>query len=116
MKKYISLFSFIALFFVGMQVSSAQSSQRQLSAEAVAKQKTLELHELVTLTGDQQGEVFKVLVDSEQNMGELLKKDISDKFRQEGIKTMNTRVQEGLKKILTPSQYKMYETSLKSKK
>tara|TARA_R100001377_G_C3190619_1_gene110413 strand:- start:11 stop:361 length:351 start_codon:yes stop_codon:yes gene_type:complete len=116
MKKYISLFSFIALFFVGMQFSTAQSSQRQQNPEAIAKQKTYQLHELVNLTGDQQGEIFKVLVDAEQNMGELLKKDISDKFRQEGIKTLNLRVEEGFKKILTPSQFDLYENSLKQKK
>ncbi|WP_417198185.1 hypothetical protein [Bizionia sp.] len=116
MKKYISLFSFIALFFVGMQFSAAQSSDRQQSAEAIAKQKTHDLHQLVTLTGDQQGDVFKVLVDAEQNMGELRKREISDKFRQEGMKTLDMRVEEGLKRILTPSQFKLYQNSLESKK
>lgn len=118
MKKYISLFSFIALFFVGMQFSSAQTSEKQQSPEAIAKQKTYELHELVTLTGEQQSGIFKVLVDAEQNMGELKKKDISDKFRQEGIKTLNERVREGFKNILTTEQYSSYLNSLevKSKK
>lgn len=116
MKKYISLFSFIALFFVGMQFSTAQSSDRQQSAESIAKQKTLDLHNLVSLTGDQQGEIFKVLVDAEQNMGELMKRDVTDNLRQEGIKTVNSRITEGYKKILTPSQYKTYESSLKEKK
>lgn len=116
MKKYISLFSFMALFFVGVQFSAAQSSERQQSPEAIAKEKTYKLHELVTLTGDQQGQIFRVLVDAEQNMSELKKKDISDKFRQEGVKTINLRVEEGFKNILSPSQYKMYETSLEVKK
>lgn len=115
MKKYISLFSFIALFFVGMQFSSAQASERQQSAEAIAKQKTYELHQLVTLTGDQQGDIFKVLVDAEQNMGELKKKDVSDNFRQEGIKTIDLRVKEGFKKILNTEQYNTYITSLEEK-
>ncbi|MFD2552566.1 hypothetical protein ACFSQP_12155 [Bizionia sediminis] len=115
MKKYISLFSFIALFFVGMQMSSAQTD-RQVGPEAIAKQKTYEIHQLVNLTGDQQGDVFKVLVDFEQNMSELLKKDVSDSFRQEGIKTMNQRAEEGLKKVLTASQFKTYQTSLQNKK
>ncbi|TYB75783.1 hypothetical protein [Bizionia myxarmorum] len=116
MKKYISLFSFMALFFVGMQFSAAQSSDRQQSAESIAKQKTLELHNLVTLTGEQQSGIFKVLVDAEQNMGELMKRDATDNLRQEGIKTVNSRITEGYKKILTPSQYEIYEASLKAKK
>ncbi len=116
MKKYISLFSFVALFFVGMQFASAQTSERQQSPEAIAKQKTYELHQLVSLTGDQQGDIFKVLVDAEQNMGELKKKDVSDKFRQEGIRTVDKRVQEGFKKILTSGQYATYLKSLEVKK
>ena len=44
MKKYISLFSFMALFFVGVQFSAAQSSERQQSPEAIAKEKTYKLH------------------------------------------------------------------------
>jgi transcription elongation factor len=112
MKKYVSLLSFVALFFIGMQFSSAQTAQRQESPEAIAKQKTYELHELVNLSGEQQGAIFKVLVDAEQNLSVLNQKDTSDKFRQEGIKTINMRVAEGYKKILTPEQYAIYEESL----
>src|SRR5690606_16772309 len=112
MKKYLSLLSFVALFFIGMQISTAQADERQQSPEAIAKQKTYQLHELVNLTGEQQSAVFKVLVDAEQNMGELNKKDTGDKFRQEGIKTINERVNESYKKILTPAQYQTYEESL----
>ncbi|MGY0393172.1 hypothetical protein ACW5R3_11525 [Bizionia sp. KMM 8389] len=112
MKKYISLFSFIALFFVGMQFSSAQSADRQQSAEARAKQKTYQIHELVTLTGEQQSDVYKVLVDAEQNLGELNKRELTDSFRQDGILTINERVEKSLKNILTPTQYETYESSL----
>ncbi|MFV0573375.1 MAG: hypothetical protein ACK5M1_13245 [Xanthomarina gelatinilytica] len=112
MKKYLSFLSFIALFFIGMQFSTAQNADRQQSPEAIAKQKTYELHELVNLTGGQQSAIFKVLVDAEQNMGELVKRDKSDKLRQEGVKTVNERVEENFKKILTPEQYKTYQASL----
>ena len=115
MKKYVSLLSFVALFFIGMQFSTAQSAERQQSPEAIAKQKTYQLHQLVNLTGEQQSAVFKVLVDAEQNLGELYKKDASDQFRQEGIKTIDARVNDSYKKILTPAQYKTYEDSLVKK-
>ncbi|GGG56261.1 hypothetical protein [Bizionia arctica] len=115
MKKYVSLLSFVALFFIGMQSSNAQTTERQQSPEAIAKQKTYQLHELVNLTGEQQSAVFKVLVDAEQNMSELVKKDTSDKFRQEGIKTVDKRIEDSYKQILTPSQYKTYEESLVKK-
>jgi Spy/CpxP family protein refolding chaperone len=99
-----------------MQFSTAQNAERQQSPEVIAKQKTYELHELVNLTGDQQGAIFKVLVDAEQNMGELVKRDESDKLRQEGVQTVNERVEENFKKILTPEQYKTYQASLTSRK
>jgi hypothetical protein len=116
MKKYVSLLSFVALFFIGMQSSTAQTADKQQSPEAIAKQKTYQLHQLVNLTGEQQSAIFKVLVDAEQNMSVLNQKDTSDKFRQEGVKTIDERVNEGYKKILTPAQYKTYEESLVKKK
>ena len=112
MKKYFSLLSFIALFFIGMQFSTAQNADRQQSPEAIAKQKTYELHELVNLTGGQQSAIFKVLVDAEQNMGELVKRDKSDTVEHERMKAINEKVQANFKKILTPEQFQTYQASL----
>ncbi|TYA54609.1 hypothetical protein [Formosa maritima] len=116
MKKYISLLSFIALFFIGMEYSSAQHAEKQQSPEAIAKQQTYQLHQLVNLTGDQQGAIFKALVDAQQNRQELDKKDATDKLKQEGTITVDERVDESFKKILTPEQYKTYQASLEKKK
>lgn len=110
MKKYLSLLSFVAIFFMGMQFSNAQSSNRQ-SPESIAKQKTYELHQLLDLSGEQQSGVYRALVDAEQNMSELVKMDATSKLRQNGIKTVNDRVLESFKKILTPEQFETYEKS-----
>ncbi|MCX7552035.1 hypothetical protein [Xanthomarina sp. F2636L] len=112
MKKYLSLFSFIAIFFIGIQSSSAQDAARQQSPEEIAKQKTYELHELVQLTGEQQSAIFHMLVEAEQNMGALNKKDITDSLRKDGTKTVNETVQAYYRKILTPEQYETYQKSL----
>lgn len=115
MKKYISFLSFIALFFVGIQFSSAQSADKQQSPEAIAKQKTYELHQLVDLTGDQQGAIFKVLVDAEQNLSVLSTKKDTDMIKQEGTNTVNEKVEASFKSILTPEQYDTYKKSLVKK-
>jgi Spy/CpxP family protein refolding chaperone len=116
MKKYISFLSFIALFFIGIQSSSAQTVGKQQSPEAIAKQETYQIHQLVNLTGEQQSAIFKVLVDAQQNSQELNKMDDSNKLKQEGTKTVNTNVEASFKKILTPEQYKTYQASLEKEK
>lgn len=116
MKKYISFLSFIALFFIGMQFSSAQTADKQQSPEAIAKQQTYQLHQLVNLTGDQQGAIFKVLVDAQQNRQELDKRDNTDMLKQEGTKTVDENVEASFKNILTPEQYKTYQASLVKEK
>ena len=66
MKKYISLLSFIALFFVGIQQSQAQNTTRVVEAEmpeAIAKKQTHTLHQMAELSGDQQRAVYKIFLD-----------------------------------------------------
>lgn len=113
MKKYISLFSFIALFFVGMQFSAAQDAKQ--SPEAIAKQKTYELHELVTLSGDQQSAIYKVLLDAEQNSSAIKteNEDVMTVQKTKGaiLENVNSRI----KAILTPEQFQIYIKSLEKK-
>ena len=110
MKRYITLFSIIALFFVGMQNSNAQ--EKKQSPEAIAKQKTQEIHELVGLTGDQQREIFKLLVDAESNLSAIGSTsqniESSQKTRAAVMDNTNTRI----KAILNPEQYAIYMRSL----
>jgi len=112
MKKYFSLLSFIAIFFIGMQISLAQEADRQDNPEVVAKQKTYELHQLLKLTGKQQGAMFDVLVDAEKNIIELNKNKVSESVEHERMKAINEKVQANFKKILTPEQFQMYQASL----
>jgi len=115
MKKYFTFLSFIALFFIGMQISSAQSTDRQIP-EAIAKEKTHQLHQLVSLTGEQQSAIFRVLVDYEQNSSELNKMESTSKLRQEGLQTVDQRKHEAFRKILTTEQYNLYRESLNKDK
>ena len=71
MKKYFTLFSVLAMFFVGIQMSNAQERSTTQTPEVIAKTKTHQMHELVNLTGEQQSSIFKLLVDSETNLAAL---------------------------------------------
>ena len=121
MKKYISLFSFIALFFVGIQQSNAQDSGKTMvkkeRPETIAKQQTYELNNLLELTGEQQGAIFKVLVDAEHNKAAL------DGLSNDNIASAQKRkasisefVQVKMKQILTPEQYERYTTTMLEEK
>ena len=117
MKKFISLFSFIAIFFVGIQQSQAQDSNRTVEAEmpeAIAKKQTHELHQLTELTGDQQRSVYKAFVDYEANMKALKGDDIT--FVQKTKATLMETLKLRLKSILSPEQYQMYLESIEKEK
>lgn len=114
MKKYITLLSFVALFFVGMFSSVAQSDKPSVQLQANAKQQTYEMHQLVQLSGEQQSAVFKALVDANQNMEVLnKKKDVKSTAKLKG--EVSAQLDKRLKAILTPEQYKTYQSSLAKK-
>ncbi|WP_250434618.1 hypothetical protein [Hanstruepera flava] len=115
MKKYITLFSIVALFFMGLQSSVAQDAQRQ-RPEAIAKQQTYDIHKLVTLTGDQQGEVFKVLVEQQTSLSGIEENTKSIATAQEAKLAVLENTNKRLKAILTPEQYKIYQESLEKEK
>ena len=114
MKKYITLFSVIALFFVGMQNSVAQEKKQR--PEEIAKIKTHDLHQLVDLTGEQQGEIFKILVDAESNMAALggngQNIQATQKTKAAILENTNSRI----KAILNAEQYAIYLKSLEKEK
>jgi len=113
MKKYISLFSFIALFFVGIQQSSAQDkSERKEYPEAIAKKKTYEMHQLVELSGEQQGSVYKVLVDAEQNIAALNESGSDIVTIQKSKAAIYDLVDSRLRDILSPDQLRTYMASM----
>ena len=112
MKKYITILGFFALFLMGSQFVSAQEQ----SPEAIAKQKTYELHELVNLTGSQQGDVFKLLVDAEQNLQALNAQTADARAIQNRKDEVLNFVDQKLSVILTPEQYRTYQQSLQREK
>lgn len=112
MKKYLSFFSFIALFFIGMQFSSAQDAERQQNPEDIAKHKTNEIHQLVKLDEKQFDAIFNILLDAEKNMEEFNQDNISEERKEIGMDVVSKNITANFKKILTPEQYKTYEESL----
>ena len=115
MKRYITIFGFFALFLMGSQFVSAQEQIKKsprVAPEVTAKQKTYELHQLVDLTGEQQGQVFKLLVDAEQNL-EAINVQGGDATTIQSTKNeVLNYVNQKLSVILTPEQYKTYQQSL----
>lgn len=62
MKKYITLFTFVCVLFLGMQAATAQESP-----EAKAKTKTLELSKAVELSDAQVQQVYAIYLAYEKN-------------------------------------------------
>ena len=113
MKKYISLLSFIALFFVGMHQSNAQdATQNRERPEDIAKMQTLDLHNILVLSGDQQRAIFKVLVDVEQNINALDESGSSITQIQKGKASLADFTATRFKEILSADQFQKYLESL----
>ena len=114
MKKYITLFSFIALLFIGTQQTQAQDADRRAAVEqpeAIAKKKTHELHQMAEMTGDQQRAVFKVLVELHENLNALDANDNIAAVQQSKAALLeNTKAR--MKSILTEEQFKVYLRTL----
>ena len=120
MKKYITLFSLIALFFIGMQHTQAQTKEqrveraeiekRRLNPEYDAKMKRVEkeeaieiaekqmkeFHDIIFLTIDQQQKTQDYYLESNEDIKRLEKKIDSIKtsttFKIESIMTKNQKL------------------------
>jgi len=114
MKKYITLLSFIAIFFVGIQQSQAQVVKAEMP-EAIAKKQTHELHQITELTGDQQRAVYKVLLDYQQNAN-ALNKNSNIATAQEAKAAIMDNVKARLKSILNEEQFNAYLKTLEKPK
>jgi hypothetical protein len=114
MKKYISLLSFIALFFVGIQQSQAQNTNRVVEAEmpeAIAKKQTHTLHQMAELSGDQQRAVYKIFLDYQQNVSALNENsDITSANRAKS--SLMDSVTAKLKSTLNEEQFQTYLKTL----
>lgn len=108
MKKYFTLFSVLAMFFVGTQMSNAQERTRTQTPEVIAKTKTHQMHELVNLTGEQQSSIFKLLVDSETNLAALNSSAMNLQSTQSARSEILNATDGRIKTILTREQYEVY--------
>ena len=115
MKRYITIFGFFALFLVGSQFAGAQEQTKKsprVAPEVTAKQKTYEMHEMLALSGEQQSQVFKLLVDAEQNLQAINSNGGDTAAIQDRKNEVLKYVDVKLSSILTPEQYKTYQQSL----
>jgi hypothetical protein len=118
MKKFITLFGLIALFFIGIQQTQAQDTNRIVEAEmpeAIAKKQTFDIHQAANLTTEQQHETFKVLVDLQKSYKDLSESndDLDAVERAKG--PLLEKANGLLKNILTEEQFAMYLKSLEIK-
>ncbi|MEM6718396.1 MAG: hypothetical protein AAF611_03675 [Bacteroidota bacterium] len=74
MKKYITLFTFVCVLFLGMQTATAQEvseDRSQETPELRAKSKTLLLNKKLGLTDQQVRQVYKIYLSHEKNAEEV---------------------------------------------
>lgn len=110
MKKILTLFSVIALFFAGTQFSSAQAKKQK--PEHIAKIKTHKIHEVVELSGDQQREIFNLYVDAETNLAALNLSNMNLEGVQNARAEIINATKARIKTILNREQYTTYQEYL----
>ena len=130
MKKYITLLSFIVCFAVSnaQQRSNDNNSSATLSVqndntikqanikgsspEASAKLRTHQLSQQFGLNGDQQGKIFDMLVDAENNLKVIEESSLNVTQKQERKREVYNYINSQMESILTPEQYRAYFSSL----
>ncbi|MCF1192538.1 hypothetical protein LRR18_13160 [Mangrovimonas sp. AS39] len=110
MKKVISLFGFMLLFFVGMQTTVAQDKKVAASEDLIAqaKQDAIELSKKLHLNGQQEELVLEVFVEAAKNTGEIKKANLEPKLEKARMDVINENLDLKMTDILTPEQYKKY--------
>ncbi|MDX1463116.1 MAG: hypothetical protein R3359_08670 [Marinirhabdus sp.] len=115
MKKFITGIAFAIVVLFGMNTATAQSLATDNSRpEAIAKATVAELSSELNLTGEQQRSLFRAYVQKEVNYnkdvnGKDLKSAavIADKKKHDETLAINA------KRILTPEQYKKWQSMQK---
>ncbi len=111
MKNLFKVIAIAAVFVFGMQNTTAQSlSQDQDRPEVIAKQKTSDLNEALSLTGDQQRYIFRALTANEVNYRKHVNgKDLSNPEVTANKKKYDDLLIKSMKKTLTAEQYTKWE-------
>ncbi|MGB1309193.1 MAG: hypothetical protein ACPG6B_09800 [Oceanihabitans sp.] len=111
MKKYISLLSFLAIFFVGMQQSQAQESSKQdAQLVKVAKEEVSRIDAMVSLTNDQKREIYSFITSYNQS---IVASGRSKKVLLQMPTELADARNEKIKKFLNAEQVKLLEEGLK---
>ena len=112
MKNLIKLLVFTFAIVLGTNNSNAQGlTQNQDRPETIAKKKTSELNDALTLTGDQQRAVFRALVSKEVGYKKQVSgKDLGSTAVQTEKKKIDNALNASMKKTLTAEQYKQWLT------
>lgn len=107
MKNLLTVFAFVATFFLGLQTSEAQHlSQDKNRPEVIAKTETAQLTETLGLSGDQSRAVFRALVAKEVGYQKNVEgKDANSAAVVAEKKKLDNQLRESMKKILDDSQY-----------
>jgi hypothetical protein len=108
MKKLITLI--VVLFAFAF---NAQDVNAQQKPEEIAKMKTAELSEILNLNGDQQQAMWRALVRKESAYSkQVTGQDLSNATVAAAKKEIDATLDERIKAILTPEQYKLYLTTI----
>ena len=110
MKKFITAIALGCFVLFGMNTVTAQSlSQDGQRPEAIAKQTVANMSSELGLSGDQQRTLFRVYVQKEVNYNKgVLGKDQKSATVIAEKKKHDAQLAAGVKKALTPEQYKKW--------
>lgn len=118
MKSYLTLFGFIALFFVGFQTSIAQEDPQTeaLKKQTIldhqnAKDQTFALHRVVNLSGEQVSKVNEMFLTIEKKQ-RLIDETVDKKDLKLKLDNLQAFKKDSLEEILTESQYSVYLKSI----
>lgn len=104
MKKIITLI--VVLFAIAF---TSQNANAQQKPEDIAKTKTAELTKTLELNGDQQQAMWRALVKKESAYAkQVTGQDLSNSTVVATKKEIDATLDERVKAILTPEQYKLY--------
>lgn len=112
MKNTLKIIAVSFVMLLGIGTMNAQTlKQGSDKPEVIAKQKTAQISKALELSGDQQRTIFRAFVINESNT----KKNITGKDANDPtVKTLKKKyaatLQESIKNVLTPAQFKKWQT------
>ncbi len=116
MKNLFKVIAVAALFIFGAQNVQAQSlsTSQDQRPEEVAKMKTSNLNDALTLTGEQQRYIFRALTANEVNMRKnVIGKDMNNAEVKSKKIELDEQLDGAMKKTLTADQYAKYKAMQK---